>query len=75
MDSAGNVMSTWCTAFLVYLLQAFSALDAACDVHMAETEWVGPDAACNVLMVIHMPQGKSYLDIALSSTAWLSELI
>ncbi len=25
-------------------------LNAACDVHMAETEWVGLDAACNVLV-------------------------
>lgn len=25
-------------------------LDRARDVHMAETEWVGLDAACNVLL-------------------------
>lgn len=44
-------------------------------IWLRQSGWAWTLLAMSYLMVIHMPRGNSYLDTALWSTAWLSELI
>lgn len=65
-DSTCNALSTWCTASLVYLLKAFS-VQPVMYIWLRQSGWAWTLRAMAFLMVIHVPQGNSYLDIALWS--------
>ena len=63
-DSAGNAPSTWCTASLVYLLKPFQFwTEPAKYIRPRQSGWAWMLYAVPQLIGIHMPQGKTYVDM------------